>query len=398
MNEGKMALVRRIFRMVGVEAYPINRVVKTLAAEGILTPTGKRRWSRTMIRNMIKDDAYKPHTRSEMEDLLSPDIASRLASDECYGVWWFNRRRVARTQVVRRAATDGGRTYRKVTKLAQRPREEWIAVPVPDAGVPRDVVEAARRAIKDNVRPSAAGERFWEISGGVLRCGVCGCNMRIRSAWNGKGAVRRYYYTCGKSNADRIACHHRKNHRAAELEAAVWEHVSAVMKDPGRLRGDLESMIELKRKELREDPNREMNVWLEKLSEVSRKRAAFQDMTAEGLITFGELKIKLAALEETRETAEREISTLEGHKQGIESLERDKDAVMEHYAALAPETLEGLTAEERHGLYKVLRLVALVYPDGSLEANWEWEITDTSVCNVRTTGTRSSRNPRRTGA
>ena len=79
-------------------------------------------------------------------------------------------------------------------------------------------------------------------------------------------------------------------------------------------------------------------------------------------------------------------------------MERDKGAVMEHYAALAPETLEGLTAEERHGLYKVLRLVALVYPDGSLEANWEWEITDTSVCNVRTTGTRSSRNPRRTGA
>lgn len=60
VDKGKMALVRRIFHMVGVEAYSINGVVNALAAESILTPTGKRRWSRTMIRNIIKDDAGRP--------------------------------------------------------------------------------------------------------------------------------------------------------------------------------------------------------------------------------------------------------------------------------------------------------------------------------------------------
>jgi hypothetical protein len=152
--------------------------------------------------------------------------------EKSYGVWWFNRRRVAQNQVVRRAETNGGRSYRKVTKLAQRPSEEWVAVPIPNAGIPREVVEAAREAIKDNAKPSAAGERCWELSGGVLRCGVCGCHMRIRSAWNKKGATRRYYYTCGKSNTDKAECYHRKNHRAADLEAEVWEHISQIMKDP----------------------------------------------------------------------------------------------------------------------------------------------------------------------
>ena len=165
VDEEKMALVRRIFRMVGEEARSINGVVKALAAEGILTPTGKRRWSRTMIRNIVKDDAYIPHTYSEMVALLSPEVATRLDPEKCYGVWWFNRRRVAKKQVVRRAETGGGRTYRKVTKLVPRPIEDWIAVPVPDAGVPREVVEAARETIKDNVRPSAAGERTWEFIG-----------------------------------------------------------------------------------------------------------------------------------------------------------------------------------------------------------------------------------------
>jgi site-specific DNA recombinase len=391
VDETKMPLVRRIFRMVGIEACSINRVVNTLAAERIHTPTGKRKWSRTLIRNIIKDDVYKPHTFEEIADLLAPKVAARLDPDRCYGVWWFNRRRVAQKQVVRRAETDG-KTYRKVTKLAHRPPEEWIAVPVPDAGIPREIVEAAREVIKNNARPSAAGERTWELSGGILRCGVCGCRMRIRSAWNRKGATRRYYYTCGKANADKITCHHRKNHRAIDLEGEDWEHVTGIMKDPEQLRDDLERMIDLKRESLRGDPEEETKVWLEKCSEVARKRAAFQEIAAEGLITFDELRAKLAELEETRETAERELAALDGMRESIEQMERDKDAVLDHYAALAPKALDELTSEERHGLYKMLRLVVFAYPDRSLEADWEWEFpSNHGVCKIGTTQTRSSR-------
>ena len=393
VDETKMPLVRRIFRMVGTEASSINGVVNTLAAEGIPTPTGKRRWSRTLIRNIIKDDVYKPHTYSEIEGLLSAEVAARLDPEKCYGVWWFNRRRVAQKHVIRRAERDGGRTYRKVTKLAHRPLEEWIAVPVPDAGIPREVVEAAREAIKNNRRPSAAGERIWELSGGILRCGVCNCHMRIRSAWNGKGATRRYYYTCRKANADKIACHHRKNHRAVDLEGKVWEKVSGIMKDPEQLRDDLERMIDLKRESLRGDPDVETKVWLEKLSEVARKRTAFQDMAAEGLTTFDELRAKLADLEETRETVKRELAALEDIRESIEQMERDKDAVLDYHVTLAPEALDELTSEERHGLYKMLRLVVFAYPDGSLEADWEWELPgDHAVCKTETTEILSSKN------
>jgi hypothetical protein len=194
-----------------------------------------------------------------------------------------------------------------------------------------------REILGNNAKPSAAGERSWELSGGILRCGVCGFHMRIRSAWNGKGAPRRYYYTCGKSNADKAACPHRKNHRAIDLEAGVWDHVSGLMKDPEQLRDDLERMIELKREGLRGDPDREVKAWLKTLTDVNNKRAAFQDMAAEGLISFDELRSKLAALEETRETAERELAALKGHSESLEQMERDKEAVLEHYVMLAPE-------------------------------------------------------------
>ena len=60
-----------------------------------------------------------------------------------YGVWWFNRRRTSLTQVSE-PNPDGGRVYRKVETVAFRDKDEWIAVPVPDAGIPLEWVDAAR--------------------------------------------------------------------------------------------------------------------------------------------------------------------------------------------------------------------------------------------------------------
>jgi hypothetical protein len=185
-------------------------------------------------------------------------------------------------------------------------------------------------------------------------------------------------------NTDKTACHHRKNHRAADLEATVWQFVSGLLKDPEQLRADLERMIELEREGMHGGPDREAKMWLDKLSEINHKRSGFQDMAAEGLITFDELRSKLAALEETRATAEGELATLKGRKESIEALERDKDAVLEHYAALAPKVLDHLTPEERYHLYKMLRLEAFVYPDGSLEVDGEL-IGDLNGCKVETT-------------
>jgi hypothetical protein len=50
-------------------------------------------------------------------------------------------------------------------------------VPVLDAGISREWVDAAREAVKDNRVPSSAGHRFWELSGGIFCCGGCGRRM-----------------------------------------------------------------------------------------------------------------------------------------------------------------------------------------------------------------------------
>jgi site-specific DNA recombinase len=365
VDEEKMCVVWRIFHMVGVEGLSQHAVYNAFTREGIPTPGGGKHWDRKFFRACILDDAYRPHTVEEVAELVSPAVAARLDPDKRYGVWWFNQRRVQTCQVSE--PSQSGRHYRIESRTTIKPKEEWAAVPVPDSGIPREVVDAARAAIKDNRRHSNAGRRFWELSGGIIKCGVCGNGMYTRH-YVKKGKYQYGYYRCRRYQLHGDAgCNHRKSHRADEIEPAVWELVSGLLRDPERLREGLDATIEQTRAAMRGDPGRQAKAWLEKLSDVSRKRARFQDMAAEGLLSFDELRGKLLELDETRKTAERELEALWNRWERIEQLERDRDTLLEHYADMVPQDLGELTAEERHQVYRMLRLEVYVNPNGDLD-------------------------------
>jgi hypothetical protein len=160
-----------------------------------------------------------------------------------------------------------------------------------------------------------------------------------------------------------------KNIRAEEAERTIWSFVNELLLNPETLRDGLDEMIDRERTGTHGNPEEETALWLDRLGEVEPKRASFQDMAAEGLITFDELRIKLAALEETRQTARRELATLEGRSERLRALERDRDALLENYAEIMPETLDALEPEERHGVYKILKLRTVAFPDGNLEVS-----------------------------
>jgi hypothetical protein len=113
------------------------------------------------------------------------------------------------------------------------PREEWIAVPVPDAGIPRQWVLSAREVIRENEWASNAGYRTWKLAGGVLRCDSCGRTISV----NYIPAKERGYYRCtGRYNGGvENRCSAGRTVRADEAEAEVWKFVRAVLTDPARL-------------------------------------------------------------------------------------------------------------------------------------------------------------------
>jgi hypothetical protein len=180
-------------------------------------------------------------------------------------------------------------------------------VPVPDAGIPKELVERARAAIENNERCSSAGRRFWELSGGVFRCVECGRALVATTARKGPKGARRllYYYQCTtRRQTGNHACSFTRSINAERAEAAVWRAVSSLLTNPTILRQDLETMIERERK-THGNPEAEAREWAAKLVELERKRGKYQEMFAAEAMTLDELKAKLEALREMRDTAER---------------------------------------------------------------------------------------------
>jgi site-specific DNA recombinase len=194
VNLDQMEVMRRIFYMAGVEKTTIYAIKQDLERRGVRTPSGKTNWDHNFIRGLLLNDLYKPHTFEEIRHIVSPELATRLDPEARYGVWWSGRRSFERKLVSKNGSE--GRRYKYSYKVKVRAPEDRIGVPVPDSGIPREWVDAAREALKNNRRPARAGDREWELSGGLLRCAECGRAMSARTFSKPKIGRTYLYYVC----------------------------------------------------------------------------------------------------------------------------------------------------------------------------------------------------------
>jgi site-specific DNA recombinase len=242
---------------------------------------------------------------------------------------------------------NGGRHYRKKRSFKWRPREEWIAIPVP-AYLPCELVDRARALVgSGRACERKLLAREWELRG-MMRCG-CGRKMGTRTT-KSKGHLF-HYYVCKRSPAARKVgeCAQRCV-RATRVEDAVWRFVYELLNDPDRVRVGIEELIDQEHDGACDDPGREARIWEERIAECARLRSAYQDQQAAGLMTLEELASKLAALDAREER--------------VRELEADRDALLASYAKVVPEALGGLSGEERMRVYEMLQLEVKPDPEG----------------------------------
>jgi site-specific DNA recombinase len=370
----RMGVVRRVMSMAA-EGVAVHGIKRALDADGVPTASGGPHWHCGTIESFVLDDLYRPHTFSEVSAMVSPRVAATLDPEGTYGIWWYNRKRI-KTSQVSEVAPDGSRVYRKKRTTSRKDRSEWIAVPVPDAGIPLQMIEAARGAVRGYKTGSRVRDRFYELSGAVARCGICGRAMVARPVTyklKRGGTSTIHYYRCSKAYGYSGRCEHTRVYRAEQLEGRVWDLVLSLLRDPDRLRAAMDRLIDAERLTHQGDPEREARAWMNKIAEADRTRSRFQDMAAEGLISFDELRGKLASLEEAGGAARRELDALSERRARLAELEGDRAELLATYSGKASAGLDLFTSEERHQTYKKLRLVVLVRPNpddpkGDLEA------------------------------
>ena len=210
VDEGEAELVRMLYGWLVEEQTTIRQILKRLNAGPWLPRSGRHAWSPSTVHHILADPVY-------------------------VGTAYANR--YAYVPPAKPRAQRGPRTG-EATKRCLKPRDQWIAIPVP-ALVEQGTWDLAQAQLARNAALSFRNNaKHSYMLRCLLTCEACGLAMFgvTRPATATKPA-RQYYECHGKDcvlSARTAACPSRSV-RAEDIEPLVWDHVAGLLSDPDRL-------------------------------------------------------------------------------------------------------------------------------------------------------------------
>ncbi|WP_067889356.1 recombinase family protein [Nocardia vaccinii] len=149
-SSNEATLVAELFRRYADDGASIADLARWLTEQGVVTRTGKSRWDRSVIWGMLRNPAY----------------AGRAV---------FGKTRVVHeSAALNRVARLQGRSVPKASKTVDRPREEWIEIPVP-AIVTAETFERVAQRLADNKRFATRNNKTpASLLQGLAACAACG--------------------------------------------------------------------------------------------------------------------------------------------------------------------------------------------------------------------------------
>lgn len=308
--EREAEVVRQVFDWYTQDPCSIGEIARRLTQRGIPTRTGKQRWDRSVIWAMLRNPAYS-------------------------GRAGYGKTGTGERQRVTRPLRRPGKYASRRVAGQERPREEWIEIPVP-ALVSPERFEQAREQLEANKRHAARRTKDPTLLQGMLVCRRCGYAYYRCSTRTTKRKL--YYYRCLGTDSWRYEggarCASRPV-RQDRLDAVVWGELVRLLEDPALLEAELERRLEAGR---RTDPRRR------RVTELRGERKRLERVGARLVTAYQE---ELIGLEELR----RRMPPLQGRARAVEAeLEAVESAVEERERHLrVAETLESFRERLRAG-------------------------------------------------
>ena len=281
--EAEAKVVRMVFEIYTQQGLSINAIARLLNERQIATRTGKGRWERSTVWGMLRNPAYR--------------------GTACYGKTEHRpRQRVTRPLRQRKALPSrdvGGH---------ERPREEWIEVPVP-ALVSEEVFALAQEQLTKNLRHSPRRTIEPTLLQGMLVCEQCGYALYRTSTHTSKQKLN-YYRCIGSDGYRRLSgsiCTNRPI-RQDYLDRFVWNEIIRLLDNSELIQTEIDRRQEAARNadplRKREDELRREQARVEKTCE--RLVTAYQ----EGLVTLAQLRQRMPALQKQTQAVESELQSL----------------------------------------------------------------------------------------
>jgi site-specific DNA recombinase len=218
-------VVRRVFAWVGEQRLSIREVSRRLVREGIPSPKGKAYWQPSMVSGMLRNPAYK-------------------------GAAAFGKTRTGERALRPLPYRGCAESPRRPWSVYTVPPDEWTSIPVPPL-VSEDLFAAVGEQLAENQkrrRQSRRGALF--LLQGLLVCRRCGYGWYGKASGGSPSQTPSRptgYYRCGGRDAYRSdgpqLCANRPI-RTDVLDAAVWEDVCVLLKDPDRIQQEYQRRLE----------------------------------------------------------------------------------------------------------------------------------------------------------
>jgi site-specific DNA recombinase len=282
--EAEARVVHHIYEMYTVEGLSIGEITRRINAQGIPTRKASARWERSTVWAVLRNPAYR-------------------------GVACFGKTRASsRTRLIRPQRRRGVTTP-SMTAGHERPREEWIEIPVP-ALVSQDRFVRAQELLQENKIRSRRRTIEPSVVQGLVSCQKCGYAFSRVSTRT--SARKIHYYKCIGSDSWRKLggpiCNNRRLVRQDLLDQIVWAEVIRLLEDPTLIQQELDRRLAAARSC---DPTQKREQSLQReLTHVGKGVERLLNAYQEALLSIEQLRERMPALRQREQTLRAELQAI----------------------------------------------------------------------------------------
>ena len=282
--EAEATVVRQVFARYTEQGWSINAIARELNDTHIPTRSGTARWERSTVWGLLRNPAY--------------------AGQACYGKTALHPR-----QRITRPLRQRGTWPSRNSANRERPRQDWIAIPVP-ALVGEATFALAQEQLTRNRQFAPRRTLAPTLLQGMLVCRQCGYGLYRTSARTSKQTL--HYYRCLGSDRYRHlkgpVCTTRPIRQDA-LDHLVWTEVLRVLHDPALIDAEIAR---------RRDVARTADPLRTRTAELKREQARLDTSSErllsayqEGLVTLAQLRQRMPELQRQTRAVAAELHALE---------------------------------------------------------------------------------------
>jgi site-specific DNA recombinase len=281
--EAEAAIVRMVYEQYTVQGLSIGGITRLLNAQGI--PTRKRisRWERSTVWAILRNPAYK-------------------------GKACFNKTKVAPRQRITRPVRLRGGTAPRDSAHQDRPREEWISIPVP-AIISEESFALAEERLHANKVNAPRRTVTPSVVQGLVACRKCGYALYRTSTRS--SARKIYYYRCLGSDRWRYlggaVCDSRPV-RQDLLDEVVWREVINLLENPSLIQQELDRRLTAARDAY---PTKQREELLRReLARIQKSMDRLMTAYQEDLLSLDDLRRRMPELRKREQSTQAELSSL----------------------------------------------------------------------------------------